>query len=254
MKKNYIGLVLLGVLTFSLTSYAENAKYEFSYDLDVPAKDNQCNDLRDPFEPLNRKFFYFNSFLDMIILQPIAVAYDRVVPSFAKTRVGDFVDNIYEPLTAVNFVLQGNFKSAIRSVSKFVLNSTLGIGGTFDIGSKKGFTHKLQTFGSTLARYGARPGPYLVLPILGSTNMRDMWDGIVFDDALNPIKYGIKPGIKNTYTVVRVIQKRQEVLPFTDYIKKTSSDPYVSVRSALHQRRESMLVYPASYKCGEKIK
>lgn len=235
------------------TNFAQASAISYNYDSDYVSM-NSCTDIPDPFESVNRKIFYFNGFADMILLKPIAVAYDRSFNNFTKTRIGDFVDNVREPLTAVNYLLQLDLKHSVRSVSKFFLNTTFGLFGFFDIGTKMGLNHPAQNFGSTLARYGARPGPYIVLPLLGSTNMRDMWNIIVFDNALNPITYGVKEAPKNIYTVVRVIQKRQEVTPFTDFISQTSNDPYVSIRSAYHQNRENSLVYPDGYRCGVKIK
>ncbi len=252
--KHYLRYVFLLFIVIGQNSHASEINYDNNYHYDTMEDHSGCNDLADPLEPINRKIFYFNSFLDMIILKPVAVAYDKTLNDFTKTRIGDFVDNVYEPLTSVNYLLQLDLKNTFRSLAKFCLNTTFGLLGTFDIGTKMGIDHKPQNFGSTLAYYGARPGPYIVLPILGSTNMRDMWNLIAFDDAMNPVKYGLKPGIKNAYTVTRVVHKRYELMPFTNYIVKTSSDPYVSIRSAYHQRRESDIQYPSGYKCGVKIK
>ncbi|MDX1916394.1 MAG: VacJ family lipoprotein [Rickettsiaceae bacterium] len=254
MIKIFYKLLLVISLSNVFSSSAADVNYNYNYDAANLSEDVNCNDIADPFESINRKIFFFNAFLDMILLKPIVVVYDKGFNSFSKSRVGDFVDNVYEPLTAVNFVLQMDAKYAFRSVAKFFLNSTFGLFGLFDVGSKMGLNHTPQNFGSTLARYGARSGPYLVLPLIGSTNMRDMFNSAIFDDALNPIKYNLKSGIKYTYTAVRVIQKRQEVLPFTNYIAQTSSDPYVSLRSAYHQNRENQLKYPKGYKCGVKAK
>jgi len=114
--------------------------------------------------------------------------------------------------------------------------------------------HKPQTFGSTLAHYGVGPGPYLQLPVLGGTNMRDMWDVLAADAKLNPAKYVMSSGAGTSYTTLRLVQKRHEIMPFTDYISKNSTDPYSAIRSAMHQRRESTLNYPAGYKCGKKLR
>ncbi len=236
-------------LLFSFSALGENTTYKFGYSLD-DAAEAECNDLPDPFEVVNRKIFYFNSFLDYIILKPVAKAYGKIFNDYTRNRIGDFLDNIQEPLTTVNYGLQGNIDKILQSFWRFAINSTLGIGGAYDLATEAGITPKPQTFGATLAYYGASSGPYIVLPILGSTNMRDMWDVIAADDALNPMKYHMNKYQKRSYSAARVVHKRNEIMPFTDYISRNSTDPYVSIRSALHQRRESMLTYPYSYKCG----
>ena len=245
--KLFITILLL--LSCNFPAFADEIAYNFDYSLDDPTE-TECNDLPDPFESVNRKIFYFNSFLDYIILKPVAKAYGKFVDDYARNRVGDFVDNIYEPLTTVNYSLQGNMYKTMSSFWRFAINTTFGIGGLYDLATEAGISHKPQTFGSTLAHYGVSSGPYIVLPILGSTNARDVWDVVVADDILNPLKHYMKKYQKTSYSAVRIVHKRSEIMPFTDYISKNSTDPYVSIRSALHQRRESTLIYPSSYKCG----
>lgn len=245
-------VTIISILLLSNPSYSNDLGYSFDYNLD----DNveiECNDLDDPFEKVNRKIFFFNSFLDHIALKPLAKAYSKLLNEPTKNRVGDFVDNIYEPLTTVNYGLQGNLDKTLSSFWKFTVNTIFGIAGTNDVASKFGLNHKPQTFGATLAHYGVSPGPYVVLPLLGSTNMRDMWDAIAFDDKLNPLKYHMSSQQKDIYSGVRLVHKRAEIMPFTDYISKNSTDPYAAIRSALHQRREAIVHYPEGYRCGKKI-
>ncbi|MDX2049824.1 MAG: VacJ family lipoprotein [Rickettsiaceae bacterium] len=245
MKK--ITLLLL-ITLFSQAIYAKESNYYFHYSLD---QENQtdCSDLEDPFEKVNRRIFYFNSAIDRIFLKPIASVYGRVLSDFSKNRIGDFTDNIKEPLTTVNFILQLNVQNSFKSFWKFLINSTFGLGGTFDLSHRFKFKHKPQTFGSTLATYGVGPGPYIVLPIFGSTNMRDMWD-IPTDHFLNPLMHKMTNPQQIGYSTLRVIHKRNEVMPFTNYIETASTDPYVAVRTALQQRREEEVKYPNGYKCG----
>lgn len=250
MKNLYI---ILLVLSISTTAKAGKLDYEFDYNLDDNVE-AECNDLADPFERVNRKIFYFNSFLDYITLKPLAKAYGKFVPNYTKNRVGNFVDNIYEPVTTVNYGFQGNLTKLLSSFWKFTINTTIGIGGTHNVAAQMGLNHKSQSFGSTLAYYGASPGPYVVLPLMGSTNMRDMWDMIAFDNKLNPLNINAPSRARDAYTVIRLIHKRHEIMPFAEHVVKNSTDPYVAIRSALHQRRESKIQYPANYRCGVKIK
>ncbi len=250
-----MNIILSVILTFMLSAsaLAENSSYNFDYSLDDPAE-MECNDLPDPFEKINRKIFYFNSFLDHIILKPIAKAYGKVFSDYSRNRIGDFIDNIQEPLSTVNYGLQVNIDKVLQSFWRFTINTTFGIGGAYDLATEAGITHKPQTFGSTLAHYGVSSGPYIVIPFLGSTNMRDMWDLAAADDALNPLKYHMNKYQKRSYTGSRIAHKRHEIMPFTDYVTKNSTDPYISIRSALHQRRENNLSYPSTYKCGMRTK
>lgn len=247
MKK--ISLVISFLILNLSSSSLANEKYRFDYSLD---ESTNCEVIEDPFESVNRKIFYFNSFLDHIILKPLARAYDRL-PEFSKARVGSVLDNINEPLTTVNYTLQGNINGSLSSFWRFVINTTIGAGGLFDVASQNGLTVKQQSLGSTLAYYGVSSGPYLVLPILGSTSMRDMWDGIGADEALNPVRWSFKANTKAGYSVVKIIHRRSEILPFTDYITKTAIDPYAAIKSSYHQTREKNLNYPYNYKCGKKV-
>lgn len=248
MKKS---ILLISTLLSINAVKASELDYDFDYNLDDNVEVG-CNDLSDPFEKVNRKVFYFNSFLDYITLKPLAKAYGKYIPNKAQNKIGDFVDNIYEPLTTVNYGIQVDLPNILSSFWKFMINSTIGLAGTHNIADDLGLKHKPQTFGSSLAHYGAGPGPHIVLPILGNTNMRDMWDVIALDDKLNIVKYRASSRMKDTYTGIRMVHKRYQLMPFTEYVTKNSTDPYVAIRSALHQRRETMVHYPVGYRCGVK--
>jgi phospholipid-binding lipoprotein MlaA len=240
-------------LLLCLPANADEISYNFDYSLNDKA-DSNCSDLDDPFEKVNRKIFYFNSFVDYITLKPLAKLYGRTFNDYTKDRVGDFVDNVREPLTTVNYGLQGDLDNLISSFWRFAINSTFGVGGTYDLATDLGIKKKTQTFGSTLAHYGVSPGPYIQIPLIGGSNLRDMWDVIILDSALNPLMFPIHADAKNIYTGTRLIHKRNEIMPFTDYLAKTSTDPYAAIRAALHQRREATIHYPEGYVCGKRPK
>jgi phospholipid-binding lipoprotein MlaA len=222
-----------------------------SFSADYSNKD--CDDIYDPLEKVNRKVFMVNGVLDHLLLRPVAKGYNNLMPGGARAKIGNFIDNLYTPVTFVNNILQLDFKEAMKSFWKFTFNSTFGILGFNDLTSKRGLNVKKQSFGSTLAYYGVRPGPYVVLPFYGSTNLRDMFDVLILDRALNPIVYNIHDDAYKTITVVSIIHKRGVILPFTDNVVKTSADPYVTIRSVLHQKREAELNYPESRKCIREI-
>ncbi len=209
-----------------------------------------CDNIADPLESINRKVFIFNSVLDYFLLRPIAKVYSTA-PRKAKIHVQNFVSNIATPLTFVNNLMQLNFSEAMKSFWKFAINSTIGIFGIYDLTTARGLDVVHQTFGNTLAYYGARPGIYIVLPILGSTNLRDMFDVITLNNLLNPLNLHVSGYIKYGITAVSIVHKRAAFLPVTDSVGRTALDPYVMMRSMIHQRRHGLLVYPSWYKCKQ---
>lgn len=245
MRKIY----LLLLLTFSISnSYAaEYQNYSHSYSLEDESK----KDYDDPFESFNRKVFIFNSILDHLFLKPVAKGYKNIFSDYTRTRVGNVIDNLAVPLSTVNYGLQANIDCTLASFWKFVVNSILGVGGAYDVAEMTGITVESQTFGNVLAHYGVKPGPYVILPIYGSTNMRDVFDKPVLNREMNPVSYHLSRGIENALTATTIVEKRASILEFTDYISKNSPDPYTAIRSAMYQLRESKIDNQCKY---QKIK
>jgi phospholipid-binding lipoprotein MlaA len=127
----------------------------------------------DPLQNFNRKVYAFNDVADKVVLKPVAKAYLKVVPSPARTGIGHFFDNLGEPLNVLNNLLQGKFDRALHSTYRFTVNSTLGLFGFFDVAKNYNIVEKPEDFGQTLAAWGVKPGPYLVLPFFGPSNVRD---------------------------------------------------------------------------------
>jgi phospholipid-binding lipoprotein MlaA len=246
MQKIFFFFAIIFSLTFSAqaVSAADNGDVE-SY----PGSNSKCLNIADPFEKFNRTMFNVNSALDHFLLRPVSKGYRNVFHQSVRDKVSNAVANTREPLTFVNSGLQMKGGNALMSFWRFVVNSTLGIGGMEDVAAKQGMHIKPQTFGSTLARYGVGSGPYLVLPIFGSTNFRDMFDPIILDKNMNPLNYKINSVAENTIMGVKLVSDRARIMPFTDHITKTSPDPYAAIRSASHQNREKDLTYPTFYKC-----
>lgn len=246
MKKT-LTFALLLLSFFALGAEAEendNKYYEYrKYTLG-----NACDEVYDPYEKLNRKIFAFNNTLDHLILRPLAIGYIKVTNNYTKARVGNFLENINSPLTVVNYGLQMNLSSSLKVLWRFIINTTLGVGGLFDVASKVGLKSSIQTFGNTLAHYGVGSGPYLIIPFIGSTTARDMTD-IFTNNILNPLNYKINKDLQLSFTSVKLIHDRAAVLKFTDFIAKNSADPYVAIRSSVHQNRESKVRYPKNFQC-----
>ncbi|CAF0879458.1 unnamed protein product, partial [Didymodactylos carnosus] len=129
---------------------------------------------------------------DYLLLRPVTIGYKHLTNAYTKARVSSFIDNISTPVTIVNYGLQGNYTQTMKSVWRFLINTTFGIGGLFDVASKMGLTVTPQSFGSTLANYGVGPGPYLVLPFLGGTNARDITDSVFTNTYFNPIMHMVE--------------------------------------------------------------
>ena len=138
-----------------------------------PSDDITLHTSNDPLEKLNRSVYKFNNATDKVILRPVAKGYRSVVPTPARNGVRNFFNNLNEPLFAVNNLLQGKVDRTLSSVFRFVVNSSLGVFGLFDVSSKMDVEAAPEDLGQTLAAWGVKPGPYIMLPLLGPSNIRD---------------------------------------------------------------------------------
>jgi phospholipid-binding lipoprotein MlaA len=193
----------------------------------------------DPYEQTNREIFDFDIRLDRHILLPTAEAYNDVVPEFARDGIHNFLLNLNSPVIFANDVLQGEASRGGETLARFVLNSTIGIGGLIDIAGKIGIPYHDEDFGQTLGVWGSEEGPYLVLPFFGPSNPRDL-TGDVVDIAFDPNTY-----ISNNYKfywslgrgVISVIDLRARNATTLAGIERGSVDYYASVRSLYRQNR-----------------
>lgn len=204
----------------------------------------------DPYERVNRKIFVVNGILDSIILRPIAKVYIAGTNDYTKSRVSSFITNIGTPISTINYVIQGDVTSAYKSLWKFILNSSFGLVGFFDISSKLGITVDQTSFGETLASYGVGTGPYLVVPILGGATARSFSDRL-FSWWFDPAGYVLHKDATKIIAGVELISKRSDVMPFTDYVSDNSADPYIAIRDAIIQKSESKASYPEDFTCPQ---
>ena len=239
-------LLILALLGTSNVQATEND--DDNYDYNYASLSNRCQ-VYDPYESINRKLFIFNSVLDTIILRPVAKGYGKITNDFTRQRVNSFVGNISEPLSSVNYGIQGNANGVFKTFWRFAINSTFGILGMFDVAGKFGLTAEPQTFSNTLANYGVGQGPYLVVPFFGGMGARDLMDPIILNATLNPAKYPMHRDFKYALSGTKLVHNRNQIMPFTDYISKNSTDPYIAVRDAILQQREAKMVYPKGFKC-----
>jgi phospholipid-binding lipoprotein MlaA len=198
----------------------------------------------DPLEPLNRKTFALNQFLDKWFFKPTAQGYVAVVPSDARKAVHHMLDNMKEPTLFFNNVLQGQFKRASITLGRFVVNTTVGFGGMVDVMTLSGVERQPADFGQTLYVWGVSSGPYLILPILGPTNPRDAVGSAVdsYDDPFTILAndHGVTE-LTTARFVVGGIEERASVLDELDSLEKNSVDFYAEMRSLAQQHRAAEL-------------
>jgi len=194
----------------------------------------------DPLEPMNGYFFDLNNFADEILMKPLAGWYYIALPNFAQDGVRNAVNNVRTPVILANDLFQGEFERAGTTFGRFLVNSTLGLGGLFDIAEKMGLERHDEDFGQTMAVAGVDEGPYLVLPLIGPSNPRDAF-GKVVDAFLDPMTYltfFTNVGwINTTRNGLDIVDFRARNLQTLDQIKKGSLDYYATVRSLYRQRR-----------------
>jgi phospholipid-binding lipoprotein MlaA len=214
-----------------------------------PAARAEYDQTNDPFEPLNRKIFDFNQFLNRILLKPVATAYRDVVPEFGRNFIRHFLDNLDEPVIFANDVMQGEIRRAGVTAGRFVINSSVGLGGILDPATPTGLEKQSGDFGQTLYSWGIPDGPYLMLPILGPSNPRD-GIGMGVDGFIDPFGYlAANYGARTPYTVGRMviggIDELSRNLDTLEGLQRDSIDFYASLRSLYRQHRASELRHGA---------
>lgn len=189
----------------------------------------------DPWEPFNRKVHTFNNAVDRGIARPLATAYTHVVPRFARTGVSNFFSNLRAPVTITNQLLQGRGADAWDSLGRFLMNSTLGIGGLFDPASKAMVPRRNEDFGQTLGAWGWRRSRYVELPFFGPRTVRDVF-GLAGDIPLSPIRRIEEDKIRIGLQGLQLVDTRAQLLAI-DNLRDTAVDEYSLVRDAWMQRR-----------------
>lgn len=218
---------------------------------DLKDQKNSSQDVYDPFEKFNRKIFAFNETMDKYVALPVVRGYEKSVPEPIRNSVHNFITNLYSPLTVINSLLQGNATNAMASFSSFLINTTVGIGGIFDVANKKNIHYQKEDLGQTLGSYGSKPGPYLVIPILGPSDLRD-FSGFAVEELVNPLSFNVgKVGHTNdlisidasvALTLADGIDTRESFVDIIDDIRKNSFDVYATMRSAYLQNRNSLIL------------
>jgi phospholipid-binding lipoprotein MlaA len=207
---------------------------------DATAADDTDTD-NDPAEPVNRAIFKANVAADHAVMRPVAQAYVDHVPQGIQKGIHNVVQNLREPAVAVNDALQGNFNHAWKSVQRLAINSTVGVAGVFDWAAQWGVPPHKADFGQTLAVWGVAEGPFVELPLLGPSNVRDTV-GTAVDMAMNPLTF--VGGAPATYAGVatggaNAVDMRAQHLHDLDELERNSLDYYATLRSVYRQHRDA---------------
>ncbi|MGD9638131.1 MAG: VacJ family lipoprotein [Alphaproteobacteria bacterium] len=204
-------------------------------------------DVNDPIEPFNRFMFGFNMFVDRIAIEPIARGYRFAVPKPARNSIGNALDNLKSPVYFANTLLEGDVKGSGKTLARFTINSTIGIVGLFDVASKLGLPLIKRDFGETLASWGSNEGYYVVLPLLGPSNVRDT-AGLVADNLMDPFMWiaaNSSDANAKAYGYVRTglkaIDSREKMLDTMDDIKRNSLDLYTATKTMYRQNRKKQV-------------
>ncbi|WP_081621897.1 MULTISPECIES: MlaA family lipoprotein [Methylotenera] len=195
--------------------------------------------VNDPWEEYNRSIYSFNNGFDKAIARPLAKTYEKITSESVQNCVSSFFGNLREPGTAVNQTLQGEPLNSLRTIGRFVINTTVGIAGLYDPASYFGISKGYEDFGQTLAVWGWQDSRYLVVPLLGPRTVRDT-ASIVGDQPLSAIGYVENGSVMLGLNIMQLTDARTRALPF-DEIRSQSIDEYVMVRDAWMKKRATQI-------------
>ncbi len=229
--KKLLKVILLQILVFvsiSTSAYPDDNLIESTVSYD---------EIYDPLEPINRVVLGFNFFIDDVAIRPVVKTYKFIAPDPVEKGVSNFFGNLKEPIRAISFIFQGEFMKSFNSVGRFSLNTLTSL-GTFDLASRIGMTENETDIGLTLAKSGISSGPYIVVPIIGPSNLRDL-SGNVLEYLVDPVSNNLPN--RNYVSVGAGINTRVEVDDQVDKIRKVSSDRYEMIKSIYYQNRNSQI-------------
>ncbi len=240
IKINLVLFLFITLLTFS------------SFGTDSDQVDTQPDDfatsafedeIYDPIENINRAIFSFNNVADRILLEPVAKGYKKL-PSPLQSGISNFLSNLRTPLVVVNQFLQGQGGNAVQSTGRFLVNSTVGVFGIFDVADRIGLEEKEEDFGQTLATWGVGDGFYLVLPLFGPSNLRDT-TGMIMTMMTDPINaYAVTEGeawFVPMRTAANAVDQRSKIIDEVNALRDNSLDYYAAVRSSYYQNRKAAI-------------
>jgi len=195
---------------------------------------------RDPLEPFNRSMYGFNNAVDRAVVKPVATAYRDVLPSPVRTGVGNFFNNLQDLWSFVNNTLQLKGEGAGNSIVRFGVNTVFGLGGLIDIATEMRIERHTEDFGQTLGRWGVGAGPYVVLPLLGPSTVRDTV-ALPVDMKGNVVSQISDVPTRNSALALSAVDRRSQLLDASQMLDEVALDPYAFTRDAYLQRRRSLV-------------
>ena len=204
---------------------------------DVSVSGISYDEIYDPIEPINRAVLNFNFFIDDIAIRPIVKTYKFIAPEPVEKGVSNFFSNLKEPIRTVSFIFQGEFYKSFNSLGRFTINTLTSL-GTFDLASRVGMEKNETDFGITLAKGGVSSGPYIVIPIIGPSNLRD-FSGDVVEYFVDPISNNVPN--REYIAIGSGLIERVEIDEQLDRVRDASSDRYEMIKSIYYQNRNAQL-------------
>jgi phospholipid-binding lipoprotein MlaA len=201
----------------------------------MAAQPPQPSSVHDPWEPFNRRVHRFNAAIDKAVARPVAKAYVAVVPTPVRTGVSNFFDNLGQPATAVNALLQGHVRHSAEALGRFLLNSTVGVAGLFDPAARLNMPERDEDFGQTLANWGWKRSRYIELPFFGPSTVRDVL-GRAGDSPLQPLAHVESDKIRISLQAIGLVDGRARLMNL-DSLRDAAQDDYLLVRDSWMQRR-----------------
>ncbi len=206
----------------------------------------------DPLEPFNRGIYSFNDGVDKAVLKPVAEGYRAVTPQLVRAGVSNFFNNLEDLWSSINGVLQLRPQVAADNFMRFTTNSVFGLGGVLDIATEAGIERKTEDLGKTLGRWGVPAGPYIVIPLLGPSTVRDA-STIVVERRYSPLSQINDTGARNGLTVLNLVDTRTNLLRLTNMLDEMALDRYSFTRDSFLQRRRADIYRPGQEKDDERL-
>ncbi|GAO37463.1 ABC transporter [Sulfuricella sp. T08] len=222
MRANFLKLPTVMLLSLALLGCATNG------------------DPRDPLEPLNRGIYKFNDVVDKAVLKPVATGYKETMPEPVRTAVGNFFSNLDDVLVLLNDLLQFKLERAATDFSRLIWNTTVGIAGLIDVATPMDLAKHNEDFGQTLGYWGVGNGPYLVLPLLGPSTLRDAV-GTAVDAHFDPVVQHSPIPERNSAIAIHSVDTRARLLDTEEILDEAALDRYVFLRDAYLQRRRGLV-------------
>jgi phospholipid-binding lipoprotein MlaA len=207
--------------------------------VDLQPESSQSSTAYDPWERFNRRIHHFNTVVDKAVAQPIARAYVAVLPAPVRSKVSNFFDNLGQPATALNALLQGRGRHSAEALGRFLVNSTVGVAGLFDPASRLKMRERDEDFGQTLATWGWKRSRYLELPFFGPSTVRDVL-GRVGDSPLQPLAQVESDKVRISLQALGLVDRRAQLMNF-DALRDEAQDDYLLVRDSWTQRRDFLI-------------